>query len=608
MATSDSSINILIQAKDQASKVVAQAAKNINDSTESNNNAAQKNNGLVDKLGSAWLRMSAVAGTVAGVVSNVVNRAFNEMTALIGNAVSRVDTLNNFPRIMQNFGVGAEDATRMIKQLDQGVRGLPTTLNSIVELSEGFVPLTKTTDEAAKTALALNNAILAGGTPMQIQTAALEQFRQALSKGKPDLQDWKTIEMAMPAQLQQIAEKLGIGSGKLKDYRKNGLGLYESMKDGYLTMDDFNKALISLNETGLKGFPSFAQQAKNATQGISTGFTNAKTSVTRGIADIVQAIGASNISNAMSAVGSSIERVFKGVATALENNRGFIKTTAEKLDIVLSPSFGNLWKVLTDKVIPALTNLWHKVIEPMVPAFSALFVGALKLSIDTLAVLADVFAGFVGWVTDNRDFLAPIIGALAGLKTALMLNSAFAAATAVFTTFTTVTIPAAATAFGGFATVLSTPLVMPAIAIGAALAAIAAVWDAYNKMQTAIEGAKRAQDDLMKITMDTNKHFIDIYYDGVSSKEAKARAKDFLHKAGVSGFATGGYTGRGPVNEPAGIVHKGEYVVPASQVDQTTGQPKISSPNIHVTQNFYNQLDYDRGIKELGFIMRRRAA
>lgn len=33
-------------------------------------------------------------------------------------------------------------------------------------------------------------------------------------------------------------------------------------------------------------------------------------------------------------------------------------------------------------------------------------------------------------------------------------------------------------------------------------------------------------------------------------------------------FAQGGYTGDGPTNEPAGIVHKGEYVIPALQVRQ----------------------------------------
>lgn len=45
---------------------------------------------------------------------------------------------------------------------------------------------------------------------------------------------------------------------------------------------------------------------------------------------------------------------------------------------------------------------------------------------------------------------------------------------------------------------------------------------------------------------------------------------------GGGGWAEGGYTGRGAVDEVAGIVHRGEYVLPASQVDQNTGTPKVS--------------------------------
>ena len=41
-----------------------------------------------------------------------------------------------------------------------------------------------------------------------------------------------------------------------------------------------------------------------------------------------------------------------------------------------------------------------------------------------------------------------------------------------------------------------------------------------------------------------------------------------------TGYATGGYTGPGGVNEVAGVVHKGEYVLPQDMVDQSTGTPK----------------------------------
>lgn len=52
---------------------------------------------------------------------------------------------------------------------------------------------------------------------------------------------------------------------------------------------------------------------------------------------------------------------------------------------------------------------------------------------------------------------------------------------------------------------------------------------------------------------------------------------------GGGGWAEGGFTGRGAVNEPAGVVHRGEYVLPQSMVNQSTGLPKLealSAPNV----------------------------
>lgn len=50
----------------------------------------------------------------------------------------------------------------------------------------------------------------------------------------------------------------------------------------------------------------------------------------------------------------------------------------------------------------------------------------------------------------------------------------------------------------------------------------------------------------------------------------------------IPGFASGGFTGRGGKYEPAGIVHKGEYVIPKQYVNQATGQPYGMGQSFHV--------------------------
>lgn len=54
--------------------------------------------------------------------------------------------------------------------------------------------------------------------------------------------------------------------------------------------------------------------------------------------------------------------------------------------------------------------------------------------------------------------------------------------------------------------------------------------------------------------------------------DAQERAL-FRNRAGVTGYSSGGYTGSGGTMQPAGIVHKGEYVVPQKYVNQSTGLP-----------------------------------
>lgn len=257
-------------------------------------------------------------------VSQIASRVFNKVTSNIDGAVKRVDTLNNFPKVMQNFGISGLEASKMIKQLDIGVKGLPTSLNDIASLAQSFVPVTKNTEMATKTSLALNNALLAGGAVEQVRTAAMEQFRQALAKGRPEMEDWKALETAMPAQLQQTAKALGLGTGALSAYSANGQGLYKAMKAGKITMDDFNNAMIKLNETGLGGFPSFAEQAKNATGGLQTSIANATTAITRGVGDIIQAIGTDVLGAAIGDSGKRFESVMKSIAGWIRDNHDAI--------------------------------------------------------------------------------------------------------------------------------------------------------------------------------------------------------------------------------------------------------------------------------------------
>lgn len=590
-------ISILIQAKDQGAASLFRKTGSAVDALTGN---VRSNHESIEKANSSWLKTGAIVGAAAAVVSTVGNRAFAELNSLIGDAVSRVDTLNNFPRIMSNFGVSADDANKMIKELDLGVRGLPTSLNDIVQLAQGFVPLTKNTDEATKTALALNNAILAGGAPAQVRNAAYEQFRQALAKGKPELQDWKSLEAAMPAQLLQVIDKLNLGSGALSGYNKNAMGLYNAMQDGKLTINDFNQALRDLNEKGINGFPNLQQQAKNATQGIATGFENAKTAAVRGVGAIINAIGADNISNALSNFGKGVEWVLGKLA-------GFVDPTKKAIDFLrdlgvavwqyLSPKLAALGDTIQTKLMPVLGNLWHGMIEPMLPVIGQALVWAIGAAVDITNGLVTAISWLITQFQQGNPWIITITGAFAGLAAALAIKSLIDGVRSAFDVFRLATIPAVIERVGALSTLVATPMVMPAIAVGAALAALALVYQKAQETMAVVNQTAAFQEqqhaDSTKTSINMIKYLKQKHDAGqISDAEFRRQLAIFSNASGTP-YSPGGLTlvgERGPelVQMPAGA-----KVTQAYRTRQELSQSAGVTINEHGTYIFNNQQEWD---------------
>jgi len=277
------------------------------------------------------LGMGIMMGIGAKACDMVVS-GFRAVTSSVDKAVSRADTLNNFPKIMGNLGYSTKDAAAAMAKMDKGIAGLPTSMDAIASATQKIAPLTGNLGKATDVTLALNNALLAGGKSTEAQANALEQFSQMLSAGKVDMQSWRSMLDAMPGQLQQLAYEL-VGP------KKNTNDLYEAMKSGKVSFDDFNKALVKLNKDGIGKFASFAKQAKTTTQGIGTGIANLKTAVVKGVADMVTSADRAmkkytgfSIADQMKTAGDKIKETFK----KLGQSKGFAKGIAAAFIVLKS--------------------------------------------------------------------------------------------------------------------------------------------------------------------------------------------------------------------------------------------------------------------------------
>lgn len=277
-------------------------------------------------------------GGIIGAAAAVTTKAMSVISGSIGNAVSRADQMNNFPKVMKNLGYSSQDAAASIKKISNALDGLPTTSSAMTGMVQQLAPLTSNLDEATNIALAFNNAMLSGGASTMEQENALTQYTQMLSAGKVDMQAWRSIQAAMPGQLNQVAEAM-LGAGK------NSNDLYEAMKNGSISFDDFNKKVMELNQNGFGKYASFAQQAKDATQGIGTAMENVQNRVAKAVQKVIEAVGVENIAGAINGFSSQFGKIgdaAAGMVTGVKGWFGKAAQAAQPLVSIWQSDFGQL--------------------------------------------------------------------------------------------------------------------------------------------------------------------------------------------------------------------------------------------------------------------------
>ena len=181
------------------------------------------NKGLKNITGSLKSGGAKIKNIVSALgIKKLVSTAIGVINNSIDGAVSRIDKLNNFPRVMSNLGIASEDSEKAVKKLSDGLQGIPTSLDDASLAVQRFTSVNGDVNKSTEYFLALNNALLAGGASTEIQASAMEQLSQAYSKGKPDMEEWRSLQTAMPAQLKQVAQAFNMTTDELGEALRSG--------------------------------------------------------------------------------------------------------------------------------------------------------------------------------------------------------------------------------------------------------------------------------------------------------------------------------------------------------------------------------------------------
>lgn len=380
--------------------------------------------------------MDVLKGSAIGTaLGNLAASAGSAIMSGLSTGIGRIDTIKNFPRVMESLGYETGEADRSVRLIMDHLDGLPTATQDVVGLTQAIADSTGDLDLATRAALGFNDMMLANGASAAEVTQAQGVFNRVLGKGNATVAQWQSLQSVMPAQLAAVARELGGEGMSVEELR-------DKLNDGTISWNDFLRAIVKLDEgdymsaTGKK-IESFADQARANSNGIGTAMANVQNRIGAGWASILEAIGREDISNTINNMSYGVRDGMQRVGDAIS----YVKKAIGKTDIMK-----NAAKVFQD-IGDALKGWWTE--------------GDSQRLKDLTDALIDLTDKVFKWLADHGDAvktaIGGIVGALAGLA-GWQIGTQLAALPGVLTAIT--------------AALAANPFVLIAIGIAAAVGAL----------------------------------------------------------------------------------------------------------------------------------------
>ena len=406
-------------------------------------NLDSKTKGITSSFG----KMSA-AMAIGNITAKAVSKGIELIGENVDRASQRIDTMNNYPKVMELFGVSADEASASIKRIDESVQGLPTSLDQAVAGVQDLFTVTGDLEKSESMFKSINDSamVFANGS-----TEAVDRFiygyKQALSAGKVSAQDFNQMNEAIPGLMSKVAESMGISYKELKD----------GLSDGSISIDQFNEALNKLDSEGTGSMEALSKSAHTATGGIQTSIANARTALVRGVANIIKSIDGAlepfgGLTGVISKLGKVGEKVFSGLGQ-------IIPVIIPPLLEIIQTIAPALQSLLT-QIMPVLSNIFQTIMPIAIQILNTLIPPLLQIIQMILPPLTQIINSLLPLLKPIADLLNPIIKILMSIITPLVeiLSSILPPFIDLLSTILQVILPPLTAAIDFFASVLSTKI------------------------------------------------------------------------------------------------------------------------------------------------------
>lgn len=324
--------------------------------------------------------MDIVKGSALGTtLGNLASKAGSTIASGFNTGISRLDTIKNYPKVMESLGYSTSDADKSIKTIMNHLDGLPTATQDMVTLTQAISDSTGDLDLATDAALGFNDMMLANGASAAEVATAQGVLNRVLGKGSATAAQWQSLTSVMPAQLGMVAKSM-LGTGASTE------DLHTALEDGTVSWNDFLQAIADIDKNGYidesgKKIASFEEQARANSHGIGTAIDNIRNRIGAGWAEILDKVGQEEISGTIDKMSYGVKNGMYAVADAV----GYVKEKIGQTKIA-----ENIGKIF-DGISKAIGNI---------------DTGSLKEFADAVINLTD---GALQWIVDHGDLVSTLL-------------------------------------------------------------------------------------------------------------------------------------------------------------------------------------------------------
>lgn len=276
-------------------------------------NAANNVQGFEKNTSNAGLTVGKLVGAVG--VTALLAKGFGLVKNSVGKAFGRIDTMEQFERVMTTLTGSTEKANSVLDEVNDTVTGTAYGLDVGAKSVQNFVTSNMDVDKATMTFKSWADAVAFYGDGTNETLAGVtDALAKATAKGKIQMDTMNRLaEAGIPA-MQIYADATG---QSVEDVAK-------LMEKGKLDADSFINVMNDAMANGTKNFKSIDGAAKEAGASWTGSFDNMKAAVARGTIAIIENIdnmltsnGLPDMRQMVADFGSKFESVLKTAASSI---------------------------------------------------------------------------------------------------------------------------------------------------------------------------------------------------------------------------------------------------------------------------------------------------